>query len=96
MVIMIKIGQSAGLLSKSAKRGKPLLNPNRGCAGGTARLGYERVSTTERVSVDNDSLTNLNLLKIQSDLIGNFGESSGDEINHVLSFKQVAADIVGY
>ena len=29
-------------------------------------VGYERVSTTERVLVDNDSLTNLNLLKIQS------------------------------
>ena len=30
---------------------------------------YDSSSTTERVSVDNDSLVNLNLLKIQSSLL---------------------------
>lgn len=29
-------------------------------------IGYGRVSTTERISVNNDSLINLNWLKIQS------------------------------
>lgn len=41
-------------------------------------VGYERVSTTERVLVDNDSLTNLNLLKIQSGLLGNFKDKPTD------------------
>ena len=48
MVIMLGIGKSAGLLSKSVM------------------IGYDRLSTTERMLVGNDGLTNLNLLKIQS------------------------------
>jgi len=55
MVIMLWIGQSAGKESKSVM------------------IGYDSPSTTEciqnsmpRVSVDNDGLINLNLLKIQS------------------------------
>ena len=48
MVIMLGIGQSAGLLSKSVM------------------IGYDRLSTTERMLVSNDGLINLNLLKIQS------------------------------
>ena len=56
MVIKLEIGQSAGKVSKSVM------------------IGYDTPSTTEcilifsmpRVSVDNDSLINLNLLKIQS------------------------------
>lgn len=42
---------------------------------------FGRYSETERVLVSNDRLTILKMLKIQSDLIGNCEESSGDEIN---------------
>jgi hypothetical protein len=35
-------------------------------------IGYVRHSETERVWVNNDSLINLSLLKIQSVLLGNF------------------------
>ena len=48
IVITLRIGQSAGKISKSVM------------------LGYDIPSTTARVSVDNDGLINLNLLKIQS------------------------------
>ena len=51
MVIMLGIGKSAGLLSKSVM------------------IGYDRLSTTERMLVGNDGLINLNLLKIQSGFI---------------------------
>ena len=46
-------------------------------------VGYERPSTTERVLVNNDDLTNLNLLKIQSAPLGNLGDQAfdGDEMN---------------
>ena len=37
----------------------------------SAMIGYERLSTTERVWVGNDDLTNLSLPKIQSIPIGN-------------------------
>ena len=36
-------------------------------------LGYGSLSTTERVPVDKDGLSNLNRLKIQSTPKGNFG-----------------------
>lgn len=55
MVIMLRIGQSAVLLTKSVM------------------IGYVRHSETERVWVNNDSLINLSLLKIQSVPLGNFG-----------------------
>jgi DNA-directed RNA polymerase II subunit RPB1 len=42
---------------------------------------FGRYSETERVLVSNDRLTILKMLKIQSDLNGNFEESSGDEMN---------------
>jgi hypothetical protein len=48
MVISLRIGQSAGLSSKSVM------------------IGYDELSTTERMSVSDDGLVNLNLLKIQS------------------------------
>jgi DNA-directed RNA polymerase II subunit RPB1 len=44
-------------------------------------IGQERVSETERVLVNNDGLINLNWLKIQSNLIGNYRDMSGDEMN---------------
>ena len=44
-------------------------------------VGYDRRSETERVWVSNDRLAILNLLKIQSDPLGNPRESSGDEMN---------------
>ena len=53
MVIMLGIGQSAALLSKSTME------------------GYDRRSETERVLVNNEGLTILSLLKIQSDPLGN-------------------------
>lgn len=55
MVIMLRIGQSAVLLTKSVM------------------IGYVRHSETERVWVSDDGLINLNLLKIQSVPLGNFG-----------------------
>ncbi len=39
-------------------------------------IGYERVSQTERVSVNNDGLINRNWLKVQSGLSGNAEELS--------------------
>ena len=51
-------------------------------------IGYDRRSETERVWVNNDSLINLSLLKIQSAPIRNFGDNcvfavafDGDEMN---------------
>jgi hypothetical protein len=44
-------------------------------------LGYDRHSETERVLVNDDGLTILSLLKIQSIPIGNLWGSSGDEMN---------------
>ena len=44
-------------------------------------IGYDRRSETERVLVSYDSLINLNLLKIQSDPLGNLWDTSGDEMN---------------
>ena len=43
-------------------------------------VGNGGCSETERVLVSNERLTILKMLKIQSDPLGNFGESSGDEI----------------
>jgi hypothetical protein len=37
--------------------------------------GYERHSETERVLVHDDSLANLNELKIQSNLVGNYEDN---------------------
>ncbi len=48
-------------------------------------VGYERHSETERKSVDNDGLTNLNLLKIQSGPLGNPWEQPFDGDKFVLS-----------
>ena len=70
MVIKLEIGKSAGLLSKSVAPILLTVGVRKGLA--PYRLGYDRVSTTERMSVGNDSLANLNLLKIQSGLLGNF------------------------
>jgi hypothetical protein len=53
MVIMYRIGQSAGLVPKFVM------------------LEYGTLSETERVLVGNEGLSNLNLLKIQSDPLGN-------------------------
>lgn len=47
----------------------------------SAMIGQERVSETERVLVNNDGLINLNWLKIQSNLMGNYRDTSGDEMN---------------
>ena len=44
-------------------------------------IGYDRRSETERVLVSYDSQINLNLLKIQSDPLGNLWDTSGDEMN---------------
>ena len=44
-------------------------------------LGYDRRSETDPVWVSSDRLTILNLLKIQSDLLGNQKDMSGDEMN---------------
>jgi len=46
-------------------------------------VGYGRHSETERVLVNNEELTTLNWLKIQSGPLGNFGEQpfDGDEMN---------------
>ena len=70
MVIMLRIGQSAALLTKSVM------------------IGYVRRSETERVWVNNDSLINLSLLKIQSAPLGNLWDHciyavafDGDEMN---------------
>jgi DNA-directed RNA polymerase II subunit RPB1 len=70
MVIMLRIGQSAALLTKSVM------------------IGYVRRSETERVWVNDEGLTNLSLLKIQSAPLGNFGDRciyaaafDGDEMN---------------
>ena len=41
-------------------------------------IGYGRHSETERKSVDNDSLINLNLLKIQSGPLGNLWDQPFD------------------
>ena len=63
MVIMLGIGQSAGLLSKSVL------------------IGYDRLSETERELVNNEGIINLSWLKIQSDPLRKFGDSSGDEMD---------------
>ena len=42
-----------------------------------------RHSETERKSVDNDGVTNLNLLKIQSGPLGNLGEQPFDGDRHM-------------
>ena len=46
-------------------------------------IGYERHSETERKSVDNDGLINLNLLKIQSGPLGNLWEQPFDGDRHM-------------
>jgi len=43
--------------------------------------GYDRRSETARVLVNNEGQSILSLLKIQSDPLGNFWDSSGDEMN---------------
>jgi hypothetical protein len=43
--------------------------------------GYGRVSQTERELVDDEGIASLSLLKVQSDPLGNLGDSSGDEID---------------
>jgi len=53
-----------------------------------------RYSETERVLVNNDGLAILNLLKIQSDLIGNYRDTSGDEMNcFCVQDLEVAAEL---
>jgi len=44
-------------------------------------IGYDRRSETERVLVNNEGQSIQSLLKIQSDPLGNFWDSSGDEMN---------------
>ena len=56
-------------------------------------VGYEGPSTTERVLVNNDDLTNLNLLKIQSAPLGNLGDQAFDG-DKAFCLKQQAAFIV--
>jgi hypothetical protein len=73
MVKMLEIGQSAVLLPKSVN--------DLWSQFYTGGKDIGRYSETERVLVSNDRLTISKMLKIQSDLIGNFEESSGDEIN---------------
>lgn len=50
--------------------------------------GYEGYSETERVLVCNDELATLNMLKIQSDQLGNLLDTSGDEINDGFSLSK--------
>jgi DNA-directed RNA polymerase II subunit RPB1 len=44
-------------------------------------VGHGRHSETEPVLICNEGLANLSKYKIQSDPLGNFGDSSGDEMN---------------
>ena len=75
MVIMLGIGQSAGLLPTSvSEQSSPTL------WGGF--VGYGRLSETERQPVNNEGRSIWSWLKIQSGLWGNLEESSdGDEID---------------
>jgi hypothetical protein len=43
-----------------------MIGQSAGLSSKSVMIGYDELSTTERVLVDNDGLINLNLLKIQS------------------------------
>ena len=45
-------------------------------------IGYGGHSETERVLVNNEELTTLNWLEIQSGPLGNLGDIHGDESSH--------------